>query len=81
MSLVTRTTNSADYRDIDGRVLAARMREQTVAGVKELATTVIDHSEIVGKPAAFLLMAEGATVTVCHHPSIWYPWAAEDDRL
>ncbi len=36
MSLVTRTTNSADYRDIDGRVLAARMREQTVAGVKEL---------------------------------------------
>tara|TARA_Y100000031_G_C7866096_1_gene224127 strand:+ start:322 stop:459 length:138 start_codon:yes stop_codon:yes gene_type:complete len=35
LSLVTRTTNSADYRDIDGRVLAARMREQTVAGVKE----------------------------------------------
>ena len=27
----------------------------------------IGHSEIVGKPAAFLLMAEGATVTVCHH--------------
>ena len=29
--------------------------------------TVIGHSEIVGKPIAFLLMAEGATVTVCHH--------------
>jgi len=28
---------------------------------------VIGHSEIVGKPIAFLLMAEGATVTVCHH--------------
>ena len=28
---------------------------------------MIGHSEIVGKPAAFLLMAEGATVTVCHH--------------
>jgi methylenetetrahydrofolate dehydrogenase (NADP+) / methenyltetrahydrofolate cyclohydrolase len=24
------------------------------------------HSEIVGKPAAFMLMAEDATVTVCH---------------
>ena len=29
--------------------------------------TMIGHSEIVGKPIAFLLMAEGATVTVCHH--------------
>ena len=28
---------------------------------------MIGHSEIVGKPAAFLLMSEGATVTVCHH--------------
>ncbi len=28
---------------------------------------VIGHSEIVGKPIAFLLMSEGATVTVCHH--------------
>jgi methylenetetrahydrofolate dehydrogenase (NADP+)/methenyltetrahydrofolate cyclohydrolase len=27
----------------------------------------IGHSAIVGKPAAFMLMAEGATVTVCHH--------------
>jgi methylenetetrahydrofolate dehydrogenase (NADP+)/methenyltetrahydrofolate cyclohydrolase len=32
-----------------------------------LEVTVIGHSEIVGKPIAFLLMAEGATVTVCHH--------------
>ena len=28
---------------------------------------MVGHSEIVGKPAAFMLMAEGATVTVCHH--------------
>ncbi len=28
---------------------------------------MVGHSEIVGKPAAFLLMSEGATVTVCHH--------------
>ena len=28
---------------------------------------VVGHSEIVGKPIAFLLMSEGATVTVCHH--------------
>ena len=32
-----------------------------------LEVTVIGHSEIVGKPIAFLLMAEGATATVCHH--------------
>lgn len=32
-----------------------------------LEVSVIGHSEIVGKPMAFLLMAEGATVTVCHH--------------
>ena len=28
---------------------------------------VIGHSEIVGKPIAFLMMGLGATVTVCHH--------------
>jgi methylenetetrahydrofolate dehydrogenase (NADP+)/methenyltetrahydrofolate cyclohydrolase len=32
-----------------------------------LEVVIIGHSEIVGKPIAFLLMAEGATVTVCHH--------------
>lgn len=32
-----------------------------------LEVVVIGHSEIVGKPIAFLLMGEGATVTVCHH--------------
>ncbi len=32
-----------------------------------LEVVVVGHSEIVGKPIAFLLMAEGATVTVCHH--------------
>ena len=32
-----------------------------------LEVVMIGHSEIVGKPAAFMLMAQGATVTVCHH--------------
>jgi methylenetetrahydrofolate dehydrogenase (NADP+) / methenyltetrahydrofolate cyclohydrolase len=32
-----------------------------------LNVTVIGHSEIVGKPIAFLAMGLGATVTVCHH--------------
>lgn len=32
-----------------------------------LEVVIIGHSAIVGKPTAFLLMAEGATVTVCHH--------------
>jgi methylenetetrahydrofolate dehydrogenase (NADP+) / methenyltetrahydrofolate cyclohydrolase len=35
--------------------------------LKGLEAVVVGHSEIVGKPIAFLLMAEGATVTVCHH--------------
>lgn len=32
-----------------------------------LEVVMIGHSEIVGKPAAFMLMSAGATVTVCHH--------------
>jgi methylenetetrahydrofolate dehydrogenase (NADP+)/methenyltetrahydrofolate cyclohydrolase len=35
--------------------------------LKGLEAVVVGHSEIVGKPIAFLLMSEGATVTVCHH--------------
>ncbi|MCE8515061.1 bifunctional 5,10-methylenetetrahydrofolate dehydrogenase/5,10-methenyltetrahydrofolate cyclohydrolase [Ruegeria pomeroyi] len=36
----------------------------TMAG---LEVVMVGHSEIVGKPVAMMLMAEGATVTVCHH--------------
>ena len=32
-----------------------------------LEVVMVGHSEIVGKPTAFMLMGEGATVTVCHH--------------
>lgn len=35
--------------------------------LKGLEVVMIGHSEIVGKPASMLLMAEGSTVTVCHH--------------
>ncbi|GKY88678.1 bifunctional 5,10-methylenetetrahydrofolate dehydrogenase/5,10-methenyltetrahydrofolate cyclohydrolase [Sinisalibacter aestuarii] len=35
--------------------------------IEGLDVTVIGHSEIVGKPIAFLMMGLGATVTVCHH--------------
>ena len=41
--------------------------KQTGMKIEGLEVVMIGHSEIVGKPAAFLLMAEGATVTVCHH--------------
>lgn len=41
--------------------------KETGLDLKGLEVVMIGHSEIVGKPAAFLLMAEGATVTVCHH--------------
>ena len=41
--------------------------KETGLKLKGLEVVVIGHSEIVGKPTAIMLMAEGATVTVCHH--------------
>ncbi len=41
--------------------------KRTGLALEGLEVVMIGHSEIVGKPIAFLLMAEGATVTVCHH--------------
>ena len=41
--------------------------KETGLKLEGLEIVMIGHSEIVGKPAAIMLMAEGATVTVCHH--------------
>ena len=41
--------------------------KQTGLPMEGLEVVMIGHSEIVGKPAAMMLMAEGCTVTVCHH--------------
>ncbi len=41
--------------------------KETGLNLNGLEVVMIGHSEIVGKPAAMMLMAEGATVTVCHH--------------
>jgi methylenetetrahydrofolate dehydrogenase (NADP+)/methenyltetrahydrofolate cyclohydrolase len=46
---------------------AVELIKETGLDLKGLEVVMIGHSEIVGKPAAFMLMAEGATVTVCHH--------------
>ncbi|MEN7972747.1 MAG: bifunctional 5,10-methylenetetrahydrofolate dehydrogenase/5,10-methenyltetrahydrofolate cyclohydrolase [Verrucomicrobiota bacterium] len=46
---------------------SVELLKSTGLKLEGLEATVIGHSEIVGKPIAFLLMAEGATVTVCHH--------------
>ncbi len=46
---------------------SVELLKSTGMKLQGLEVTVIGHSEIVGKPIAFLLMAEGATVTVCHH--------------
>jgi len=46
---------------------SVEMIRETGLEMKGLEVVIIGHSEIVGKPVAFLLMAEGATVTVCHH--------------
>ena len=46
---------------------SVELLRRTGKDLKALEVVVIGHSEIVGKPIAFLLMAEGATVTVCHH--------------
>jgi methylenetetrahydrofolate dehydrogenase (NADP+)/methenyltetrahydrofolate cyclohydrolase len=48
-------------------VAAVEMLRETGLGLQGLEVVVVGHSEIVGKPIAFLLMSEGATVTVCHH--------------
>ena len=45
---------------------SVELLRRTGQDLKGLEVVVIGHSEIVGKPIAFLLMAEGATVTVCH---------------
>ena len=41
--------------------------KETGLDLEGLEVVMIGHSEIVGRPAAMMLMAEGATVTVCHH--------------
>ncbi len=48
-------------------VAAVEILKRTRLQLEGLEVVVIGHSEIVGKPIAFLLMSEGATVTVCHH--------------
>ena len=45
---------------------AVELIKETGLDLQGLEVVMIGHSEIVGNPAAFLLMAEGATVTVCH---------------
>lgn len=46
---------------------AVELIRETGLSLEGLEVVMIGHSEIVGKPAAMMLMAEGATVTVCHH--------------
>ncbi len=46
---------------------SVEMLKRTGLELSGMEVVVVGHSEIVGKPIAFLLMAEGATVTVCHH--------------
>ncbi len=46
---------------------AVALLRRTGLPLNGLEAVVVGHSEIVGKPIAFMLMAEGATVTVCHH--------------
>jgi len=48
-------------------VAAVELLKTTGLELKGLEVVIVGHSEIVGKPIAFLLMSEGATVTVCHH--------------
>jgi len=46
---------------------SVEMIKATGLTLEGLEVVMIGHSEIVGRPAAMMLMAEGATVTVCHH--------------
>ncbi|MDA0305590.1 MAG: bifunctional 5,10-methylenetetrahydrofolate dehydrogenase/5,10-methenyltetrahydrofolate cyclohydrolase [Proteobacteria bacterium] len=59
------------YNDLDlgpcTAVAAVELLKSTPLNLQGLEVVMVGHSEIVGKPVAFLLMSEGATVTVCHH--------------
>lgn len=46
---------------------AVELIHATGLTMEGLEVVIMGHSEIVGKPIAMMLMAEGATVTVCHH--------------
>lgn len=46
---------------------SVELLKSTGLDLQGLDVVVVGHSEIVGKPIAFLLMSHGATVTVCHH--------------
>ena len=46
---------------------SVELLKSTGMDLKGMEVVMIGHSEIVGKPTALMLMAEGATVTVCHH--------------
>jgi len=48
-------------------VAAVEILKTLPLSIEGLDVCVIGHSEIVGKPIAFLMMGLGATVTVCHH--------------
>ena len=48
-------------------VAAVELLKTLPLSIEGLDVVVIGHSEIVGKPIAFLMMGLGATVTVCHH--------------
>jgi methylenetetrahydrofolate dehydrogenase (NADP+)/methenyltetrahydrofolate cyclohydrolase len=65
------STGNIAYSDV---ALAPCTAAASVAIIKEtglrmegLEVVMINHSEIVGKPATMMLMAEGCTVTVYHH--------------
>lgn len=59
------------YNDLDlapcTAAASVELLKETGLDLKGLEVVIVGHSEIVGKPIAFLLMSEGATVTVCHH--------------
>ena len=46
---------------------AVELLHESGVKMKGLEVVMVGHSAIVGKPAAFMMMAEGATVTICHH--------------
>ncbi|MGB1361499.1 MAG: bifunctional 5,10-methylenetetrahydrofolate dehydrogenase/5,10-methenyltetrahydrofolate cyclohydrolase [Alphaproteobacteria bacterium] len=59
------------YNDLDlapcTAAAAVELLHETGLKMEGLEVVMVGHSAIVGKPAAFMLMGEGATVTVCHH--------------
>ena len=59
--------NEADLAPCTAKAAVKCLKATTLTSLRGLECVVVGASEIVGKPIAFLLMSEGAQVSICDH--------------